>query len=70
MTTHNRRSIDHALPDEHDLHHEYIKQVLEREARRAAFQRAIIEKTFVALLWSVITGVGVVLMNMFKEHWK
>jgi hypothetical protein len=58
------------LPSDHDKHHEYLRICIEREARRSAFQRAVIEKTLVSLLWSGITGGAILIYNLVKDHWK
>jgi len=58
-----------SLSEDHAGHHEYIKKALEREARREALHRAIIEKTLIALVWSAIAGVGTLLYNTFISHW-
>lgn len=57
------------LSEDHTGHHEYIKKALEREARREALHRAIIEKTMIALLWSALVGLGGLLYNTFISHW-
>ena len=54
----------------HEDHHEYIAKVMEREARKEAFQRAVIEKTVVSLVWSAIVGFGILLWSGLKDHIK
>jgi hypothetical protein len=49
----------------HQDHHEYIAKVMEREARKEAFQKAIIEKTLASLLWSAIVGIGYLIWSGF-----
>jgi hypothetical protein len=54
----------------HQDHHEYIAKVMEREARKEAFHRAIIEKTTISLLWSFLVGVAYLCWQGITAHWK
>ncbi len=75
-----RRSSDHALNTiQEDLkvlnqmfeqYEPYLKMAIEREARRAAFQKAIIEKTAVACLWAFLITTGALLYNGAASHLK
>lgn len=58
-----------SLSPDHPGQHEYIKKAMEREARKEALHRAIIEKTVVALVWSAIVGLGSLLYSTFISHW-
>lgn len=58
------------MSDEHDLHHDYIKRVLEREDRKAKLHQAIIEKTLSSLVWSTLVGIALLVWNSLKDHWK
>lgn len=57
------------MSDDHQAHHDYIKKAMEREARREALHRAIIEKTLVALVWSAIVGIATLTYNSVISHW-
>jgi hypothetical protein len=61
---------DEALTKAHIDHHNYIEVLIKKEEQRIAFRRAIIEKTLGALLWSAITGAGVLLLQVLKDHWR
>jgi hypothetical protein len=54
----------------HEDHHEYIARVMAREARKESFQRAIIEKTTISLVWSFIVGIGYLIWQGITSHWK
>ena len=54
----------------HDDHHEFIKKVMEREARKENLHRAIIEKTITSLLWSSFVSVGYLIWQGITSHWK
>jgi hypothetical protein len=55
---------------EHSLHHEFITKVIEREAEKADFRKAIMEKTILALLYSGIVGLLYMIGNFIKDHWR
>ena len=57
------------LSEDHSGHHDYIRTVMQREARREALHRAVVEKTLVALLWSALAALGTLLYNVFMNHW-
>lgn len=52
--------------------HAWVDLAIEREARRAAFQRAVIEKTMLGLIWAAILGAGVIVSEYLTAHgvWK
>lgn len=54
----------------HHMHHEYLRIVLQREAAKATLRKAIIEKTFVGLVWAAIAFVGQRAATFAAEHWK
>lgn len=64
------KDLAKTLTTDHNLHHEYLRKVLEREARKEALHRAIIEKTLVALVWSAIVGLGALLWSTLVTHWR
>ena len=48
----------------------YLEMAIKREARRAAFQQAVIEKTAVALLWGMVAFIGTLLYEGAASHVK
>ena len=64
------KDLARTLTTDHNLHHEYLRKVLEREARKEALHRAIIEKTLVALIWSALVGFGSLLYTTLASHWR
>lgn len=48
----------------------WVRLAIEAEARRAAFRKAVIEKTFLGLLSSAAIGLVMYLLDLFKDHWK
>lgn len=48
----------------------YLDIALKREARREQFQRAVIEKTTITLVWSLIAGAGFLLWEGASSHIK
>ena len=49
---------------------QWVRMAIEAEARKAAFRKAVIEKTFVGLLSSGAIGILVYMADFFREHWK
>ena len=64
------KELTRNLITDHEVHHAYLVKVLQREARREALHRAIIEKTLIALLWSALVGFGSLLYATIISHWK
>jgi hypothetical protein len=59
--------------EQHPLSDDEVKWVrlaIEAEARRAAFRKAVIEKTFLGLLSSAAIGLVMYGIDMFKNHWR
>jgi hypothetical protein len=56
--------------DTHADQHEYIQKAMAREARREALHQAIIEKTFLALIWAFMVGFGKLIWDAISTHWK
>ncbi len=54
----------------HERFEPYLDMAIKREARRETFQRAVIEKTAIALVWLMIVGVGTLIVNGAIEHMK
>jgi hypothetical protein len=59
-------ALPHTMPSAKQL--EWLDMLIAREAKKAAFQQAIIDKTVTALVWSALAGLGLVLWTMFKEY--
>lgn len=66
ITSTVKAALPHTMPTAKQL--EWLDMLIAREAKRAAFQSAIIEKTTTALVWAVIVGLGAALWTMFKEY--
>jgi len=59
--------------EQHPLSDDEVKWVrlaIEAEAKRAAFRKAVIEKTFIGLMSSAAIAVVMYALDMFKNHWK
>jgi hypothetical protein len=59
--------------EQHPLSDDEVKWVrlaIEAEAKRAAFRKAVIEKTFIGLLSSAAIGLIMYGVEMFRTHWK
>jgi hypothetical protein len=59
--------------EQHPLSDDEIKWVrlaIEAEAKRAAFRKAVIEKTFIGLLSSAAIALVMYGLELFKVHWK
>jgi hypothetical protein len=48
----------------------WVRLAIEAEAKRAAFRKAVIEKTFIGLLSSAAIGLIMYGIDMFRTHWK
>jgi hypothetical protein len=57
----------HPLSDEEI---QWVRMAIEAEARKAAFRKAVIEKTFVGLLSSGALGILFYAADFFRSHWK
>ena len=47
----------------------WVRLAIKAEADRAAFRKAVIDKTMTALLGTIETAVGLYLINYFTAHW-
>ena len=59
--------------EQHPLSDDEVKWVrlaIEAEAKRAAFRKAVIEKTFLGLLSSAAIGLVMYGFDLFRTHWK
>lgn len=48
----------------------WVRMAIEAEANKAAFRKAVIEKTFVGLISAATLGAGAWLIDFFMKHWK
>ena len=49
---------------------QWVRMAIEAEAQRAAFRKAVIEKTLVSLVGSMAIGAIYLIWDAFKSHWK
>lgn len=57
----------HPLSDEEV---QWVRMAIEAEAKRAAFRKAVIEKTFIGLMSSALIAIAMYGFEFFKDHWK
>ena len=57
----------HPLSDEEI---QWVRMAIEAEARKAAFRKAVIEKTFIGLISSGALGLFYYAVEFFKAHWR
>ena len=48
----------------------WVRMAIEAEANKAAFRKAVIEKTFVGLISAAALAGGAWLVDFFVSHWK
>jgi hypothetical protein len=48
----------------------WVRMAIESEASKAAFRKAVIEKTFVGLISAATLGLGAWVVDFFVRHWK
>jgi hypothetical protein len=48
---------------------EWVRAAIKIQAQRIALRKAIIEKTFVGLVWAAIVATGTYVANYFHSHW-
>lgn len=54
----------------HRKQHEYLDTLIQKEKDRASFRRAVIEKTLVSLLWSILVGLAISVGHyFFPDKW-
>lgn len=49
---------------------QWVRMAIEAEANKAAFRKAVIEKTFVGLISAATLAGGAWLVDFFVRHWK
>ncbi len=57
----------HPLSDEEI---QWVRMAIKAEADRAEFRKAVIEKTFVGLMSTMLLGVGAYALEYFRSHWR
>lgn len=67
-----RDAVREAAPDDpcrmSEKQHAWVDLAIEREARRGVFQRAVIEKSLLGLIWAGIIGLGIVVRDYAIAH--
>lgn len=48
----------------------WVRMAIKAEADRAAFRKAIIDKTLAGLVWVAIVAIGGWFADYFMSHWK
>lgn len=51
-----------------DEEHGWVKLAIQREAQMSAFRRAVIEKSFIGLVWAGILGIGIMIREYAIAH--
>lgn len=51
-----------------DDEHRWVRMAIQREAQMIAFRRAVIEKTFIGLVWAGIVGAGIIIREYAIAH--
>ena len=51
-----------------DDEHRWVRLAIKREAEAAAFRRAVIEKSFIGLVWAGIVGLGLIIREYAIAH--
>ena len=46
---------------------QWVRLAIQSEAERAAFRKAVIQKTLVSLVWAAVVGVGILMFNGFID---
>lgn len=66
ITSTVKAALPHTMPSPKQL--ECLDMLIAREAQRAAFRQAVIDKTMTALVWAALAGLGTVIWTMFREY--
>lgn len=48
----------------------WVRLAIQAEVDRAAFRKAVIEKTFIGLLSAAVLGFATYAVTFFRDHWK
>lgn len=65
-----REAVADAMPKAlmTDEEHAWVKLAIQREAQMIAFRRAVIEKTFIGLIWAGLAAVAVIVREYAIAH--
>jgi hypothetical protein len=65
-----RAAVRDAMPTAllSDDEHRWVQMAIAREAQMIAFRRAVIEKTFIGLVWAGIIALGIVVREYAIAH--
>jgi len=61
------------VSEENPLSDEEVKWVrlaIENEAKKSEYRKAIIEKSLAGLAWAALCGIGYLMLEFFKTHWR
>lgn len=60
--------LEHSLTQDE---RQWVRLAIQKEAQSIKFRQAVIEKTTSALVWSLLAGLGLVMLDFLKAHgWK
>ena len=48
----------------------WVRLAIENEAKKFQFRKAIIEKSLGGLAWAALCGIGYLILEFVKTHWK
>lgn len=51
-----------------DEEQQWVRMAIKREAQSIALRQAIIEKSLTSLVWSLLVGLGFLLVDFLKNH--
>ena len=57
-----------AAPQLSEEEQRWVRLAIQKEAQSLAFRNAIIEKTFMGVIWFFICGIGYVFVDFLKNH--
>lgn len=60
--------LEHSLTQDE---RQWVRLAIQKEAQSIKFRQAVIEKTTAGLVWALLAGLGVVILEYLKSHgWK
>lgn len=65
-----KEAVREAMPSAlmSDDEHRWVKMAIQAEAQRAAFRRAVIEKSLLGLIWAALAGAALVVREYAIAH--
>ena len=57
-----------AAPQLSEEEQRWVRLAIQKEAQSLAFRNAIIEKTFMGVIWFFICGIGYIFVDFLKNH--